>query len=46
VRAVEAALAPLVAPLCPRPFVVDQLCLFGQAVDGRFRILHRYTLSG
>lgn len=45
-RTVEAALAPLVAPMCPRPFVVDQICLFGQAADGRFRILHRYTLSG
>jgi putative phosphonate metabolism protein len=45
-RAVEAALAPVVAPLLPRPFVVDQLCLFGQGTDGRFRILHRYTLSG
>ena len=43
---VEAALAPVIAPLLPRPFVVDQLCLFGQAADGRFRILHRYTLSG
>lgn len=45
-RQVETCLAPLVAPLLPRPLVVDQLCLFGQAADGRFRILHRYTLSG
>ncbi|MBI1219555.1 MAG: DUF1045 domain-containing protein [Rhodobacteraceae bacterium] len=46
VEVVETALAPLVAPLLPQPFTVDQLCLFGQAANGRFHILHRYTLSG
>lgn len=44
--AVEEALAPLVAPLLPRPFTIDSLCLFGEAEDGRFHLLHRYTLSG
>ncbi|MHC0052608.1 DUF1045 domain-containing protein [Actibacterium sp. D379-3] len=45
--ATEAALAPLIAPLLPRPFEVNSLCLFGEsAADGRFRLLHRYTLSG
>jgi putative phosphonate metabolism protein len=44
--ATEAALAPLVAPLLPRPLVIDSLCLFGEAQDGRFHLLHRYTLSG
>lgn len=41
-----AALAPHIAPLLPRPFRVDELCLFGEDGDGRFRLLHRYTLSG
>ncbi|MDE3028991.1 MAG: DUF1045 domain-containing protein [Paracoccaceae bacterium] len=45
-KQVEAALAPHIAPLLPRPFLVAELCLFGQADDGRFRILHRYPLSG
>jgi hypothetical protein len=30
----------------PCPFHVGSLCLFGQADDGMFRLLHRYTLSG
>ena len=46
VAAVRAALAPVLAPLLPRPFAVDSLCLFGEAEDGRFHLLHRYTLSG
>ena len=45
-RDVAAVLAPRFAPLLPAPFVVDSLCLFGQAKDGMFRILHRYALSG
>lgn len=45
-EAVEAALAPVVAPLLPVPFRVGSLCLFGEAEDGRFHLLHRYTLSG
>jgi putative phosphonate metabolism protein len=45
-QAVAAALAPVLAPMLPRPFRVDSLCLFGQAGDGMFRLLHRYTLSG
>jgi len=34
------------APVLPRPFKVSDLCLFGEAGDGRFHLLHRYTLSG
>ncbi len=34
------------APVLPRPFVIPDLCLFGAAADGRFHLLHRYTLSG
>jgi len=40
------ALKPHVAPLLPRPFVLADLALFGQASDGMFCILHRYPLSG
>jgi putative phosphonate metabolism protein len=43
---VAMALAPWLAPVLPRPFRVADLCLFGEMPDGRFRILHRYPLSG
>ena len=39
------ALAPHLTPLLPRPFQVNDLCLFGEAEDRRFRILHRYALG-
>ncbi|MDT8855460.1 DUF1045 domain-containing protein [Paracoccaceae bacterium Fryx2] len=39
-------LAPVLAPLLPAPFRVSSLCLFGQAEDGLFHLLHRYTLTG
>lgn len=42
----EAALALELPPLIPAPFVLDSLCLFGEGADGRFRLLHRYALSG
>ncbi|SFJ35101.1 DUF1045 domain-containing protein [Celeribacter neptunius] len=45
-EAVKAALLPVLAPLLPDPFVIENLCLFGEAEDGRFHLLHRYTLSG
>ncbi|MGV6849781.1 MAG: DUF1045 domain-containing protein [Marinibacterium sp.] len=32
-------------PLLPRPFVVSDLALTGEAPDGRFHLIHRYTLS-
>lgn len=45
-----AELRPLVtahfAPHLPRPFRIADLCLFGEAEDGRFHLLHRYPLSG
>ena len=44
--AVEAALAPVLAPILPRPFTIASLCLFGEDADGRFHLLHRYALSG
>src|SRR5690606_41334141 len=34
------------APVLPRPFRLAELCLFGEGEDGRFRLLHRYALSG
>ena len=39
-------LAPWIAPHLPCPFAVDSLCLFGEAPDGRFHLIHRYTLTG
>ncbi|MFN0113658.1 MAG: DUF1045 domain-containing protein [Paracoccaceae bacterium] len=40
------ALAPWFAPVLPRPFRIGELCLFAELPDGRFRVLHRYPLSG
>ena len=40
------ALAPHLAPLLPRPFVLGALALSGEAPDGRFHILRRYQLGG
>lgn len=34
------------APVLPRPFRITDLCLFGEAADGRFHLLHRYALTG
>ncbi|MBO6602047.1 MAG: DUF1045 domain-containing protein [Roseicyclus sp.] len=34
------------APVLPRPFGVDALALMGEAQDGRFHLIHRYTLAG
>ena len=45
-QATQDTLAPVLAPLLPRPFSVSELCLFGEASDGRFHLIHRYTLSG
>lgn len=44
--ATRQSLGPLLEPLLPRPFVIGRLCLFGEQQDGRFRLLHRYALSG
>lgn len=43
---VQAALAPVLAPLLPRPFPIADLCLFAEAADGRFHILSRHPLRG
>lgn len=34
------------APFLPRPFTVEDLCLFGEDDAGRFHLLHRYALTG
>ena len=44
--AVEAALRPLVEPVLPRPFVLDDLALMGEDQDGRFHELRRWALTG
>ncbi len=46
VQAVQTALHPLITPLIPNPFVINDLCLFGEDANGRFHILHRYALTG
>ena len=33
-------------PELPAPFGLDQIALCGERTDGRFEILHRYTLTG
>ena len=33
-------------PELPAPFVLDQIALCGEREDGRFEMLHRYTLTG
>lgn len=40
------ALETYFAPVLPRPFVIEDLCLFGEDPAGRFHLLHRYALSG
>jgi len=44
--AVRAVLADLFAPVLERPFRIDDVCLFGEGQDGRFRNLQRYALRG
>jgi hypothetical protein len=43
---VMAALRAHFAPVLPRPFVIEDLCLFGEDDSGVFHLLHRYALSG
>jgi len=33
------------AGLLPRPFMIEDLCLFGEDAEGQFHLLHRYPLS-
>ena len=43
---IRAALEGYFAPVLPRPFVIEDLCLFGEDASGRFQLLHRYALTG
>ena len=46
VAAVIAVLGPWLAPVLPRPFVIEDLCLFGEDAAGRFHLLSRHALTG
>lgn len=43
---VAAALQAHFDAVLPRPFVIEDLCLFGEDAEGRFHLLHRYALTG
>lgn len=43
---VRAALESYFTPVLPRPFIIEDLCLFGEDLSGRFHLLHRYALTG
>lgn len=43
---VAEALQTHFTPVLPRPFVIEDLCLFGEDAAGRFHLLHRYALTG
>lgn len=43
---VTAAAQAHMAPHLPRPFGIEDLCLFGEDGQGTFHLLHRYALSG
>jgi hypothetical protein len=34
------------APVLPRPFMIEDLCLFGEDRGGSFHLLHRHALAG
>lgn len=42
----QALLLDRLGPLLPAPFTLEALALVGEAADGRFRLIHRYALSG
>lgn len=43
---VKTALQPYMAPLLPKPFVIDHLTLMGEDETGLFHHIHRYPLTG
>lgn len=45
-EATQKVLTAHVAPVLPRPFVIEDMCLFAEDMSGRFHLLHRYPLSG
>ena len=38
-------LSGYLAPVAPRPFLLGEICLFGEPEGGPFRLLHRYPLT-
>lgn len=45
-EAMELALRDHFAPVLPKPFVIEDLCLFAEDEAGLFHLLHRYALTG
>jgi len=45
IKPVQDVAARALESLLPVPFVIDGLCLVGEADDGRFHLIHRHTLS-
>jgi putative phosphonate metabolism protein len=43
---VKTVLQPHIAPLLPKPFVIDHLTLMGEDETGLFHHIHRYPLTG
>jgi len=43
---VRTVLEVFFTPVLPRPFVIEDLCLFGEDRSGHFHLLHRYALTG
>lgn len=41
-----ARLGPWLAPDLPRPFLIEDLCLFGEDASGRFHLVERHALTG
>lgn len=46
VAAVQARLSSHLGTSLPEPFHISELALVGEAEDGHFHLIHRYTLSG
>ncbi|MET4102195.1 putative phosphonate metabolism protein [Roseovarius sp. MBR-78] len=44
-EAVQSALALHLAPLLPRPFVIDALSLMAEDAEGRFHLIHRHSFT-
>lgn len=42
---VRQTLTPQLAPLLPKPFTIDSLCLMGEDTVGMFHLVHRYPLG-
>ncbi len=44
IEATANVMRPLLEQLLPSPFIIDSMCLFGEAEDGNFRLIHRAYL--